>query len=181
MFASSGEVVAVQLGSSVVFGGICAAIAAGRGRSPIGWFLIGFFLNCIGLVLVLVLPDLKETDARLHRHELENRRLREQLAKERQVADQRHGHVERRLGVHDQALGLDTRAPSELPGAAPALPRGSSWFYASGRERLGPVSAQTIEQMLKNGTINLQTLVWCEGMPDWQRLGATPEFGGDRA
>ena len=89
----------------VIFGAICAGIASGRGRNVAGWFFVGMALDCLGLVLVLVLPNLKVLEAEKQRAEQENRRLREQLAKERQVADQRHGHVERRLGAHDQALG----------------------------------------------------------------------------
>ena len=47
-----------------VFGGIVAAIAHSRGRSPIGRFFIGFFAGCIGLILVLVLPDLNLEEER---------------------------------------------------------------------------------------------------------------------
>ena len=50
-----------------VFGGICAAIAQTRGRSAVGWFFIGFFASCIGVILVLVLPDLKAQEEREER------------------------------------------------------------------------------------------------------------------
>lgn len=173
----------IALVFKVVFGAICAAIANNRGRSAVGWFFIGLAIDCFGLILVLVLPDLRQQEERLRRHELENRRLREQLSKERQVADQRHGHVERRLGAHDQALGLDTAGPDALPagGAPPPLPYVAQWYYARGKERLGPVSAETIRHLLQARAIAGETLVWREGMADWSPAARTDEFRGDVA
>jgi hypothetical protein len=169
--------------ASVIFGVICAAVAAGRGRSGIAWFCIGFFFQCIGLILVLVLPDLKLQEAQGNRHALENRRLREQLAKERQVADQRHHHVERRLGAHDQALGVDTSQAPQLgaAGAPPGLPDGMQWFYARGKERMGPVSTETLRHLLQARAIDGTTLVWRDGMPDWLAANKTDAFRGDVA
>jgi uncharacterized membrane protein len=172
----------IQLVVMAVFGGICATIAIGRGRSGLGWFFIGFFAGCIGLILVLVLPDMKVEEARKRQQEMTNRRLREQLAKERQVSDQRHTHLERRLGAHDQALGLDTSERTELlpeqaAGAPPPpLPTGAQWFYSRDKERLGPVSIETLRHLLQNRTIDGKTLVWREGLADWQPLASTTEF-----
>ncbi|HZN38625.1 MAG TPA: DUF4339 domain-containing protein [Planctomycetota bacterium] len=182
--ADDAVVLLVQLVVSVVFGGICSAIAASRGRSALGWFFVGLLTNCIGLVLVLVLPDLKRQEAQMRMQQMENRRLREQLAKERQVADQRHGHVERRLGAHDRALDIDTSAPPELVenvANPPPLPDLTHWFYARGRERLGPVTEQILRDMLGSREISAETLLWREGMADWQPLGKTNEFRADSA
>lgn len=170
----------------LVWGGACAAIASNRGRNVLGWFCIGFVTTCIGLVLVLVLPDLKVQEAERRRQEQENRRLREALAKERQVADQRHGHIERRLSVHDQAIGVDTSSPPALAdaAAAPALPAragGARWYYARGKERMGPVSEETVRHLLQAGAIRGDTLVWREGMADWSKAAAVDEFRGDVA
>ncbi|MCU0867926.1 MAG: DUF4339 domain-containing protein [Planctomycetes bacterium] len=177
------EPLLIQFVICAVFGGICAAIASGRGRNIAGWFCLGFFLQCFGIILILVLPDLKVEEQRRQRHALETRRLREQLAKERQVADERHHHVERRLGAHDQALGLDTSRPPELANQAapPALPNAGIWFYARGQERLGPVAAETIRHLLQANVLSPRSLVWREGMADWQPLADVDEFGGDVA
>ena len=64
----------------VIWGVACAAIANSRGRNAAGWFFIGVFTSCIGLILVLVLPDLKVQEAERRRQEQENRRLKEQAA-----------------------------------------------------------------------------------------------------
>lgn len=183
MLAADQEIV-IQAGAGVVFGVLCAVIAAGRGRSPVAWFCLGLLFSCISLFMLLALPDLKVEEERVRQQELENRRLREQLAKERQVADQRHTHVERRLGVHDQALGVDTGTPPELAGGAvepPQLPNREQWFYARGQQRLGPVSAETIRHLLQAAAITGQTLVWREGMLDWAPASRTDEFRGDVA
>ena len=92
----------------VAFGGICAVIANGRGRSGVAWFLLGFFLDCVGLIILLVIPDLRIEQERHNRVARENRRLREQLRKDRMVADARHEDAQRRFVAHDRALGVDT-------------------------------------------------------------------------
>ena len=180
---SSDGAVVINLLVIAVFGGICAAIAAGRGRSPIGWFFIGVFTQCIGIILVLVLPDMKQQQEREQRQRQETRKLREQLLKERQVADQRHQHIERRIGAHDEALGLDTYNPPELTNspAAMQLGNGVQWFYARNNEQQGPVSAETIRHLLAAGAIDRNSLVWAEGMSDWAPIASVDSFRGDVA
>lgn len=41
----------------LIGGTISAAIAPTKNRNPLGWFVIGFLLPLIGLILILVLPD----------------------------------------------------------------------------------------------------------------------------
>src|SRR5687767_4831017 len=102
-------VILIQLLIGAAVGTACALIAHARGRSAVGWFFIGMFGPCfIGLILVLVLPDLKIEQERQRRLADENRRLREKLKKDRMVADERHAELNRRLQVHDVALGVDT-------------------------------------------------------------------------
>lgn len=166
---------------ALLFAVATALLASSRGRNPVAWFLLGFLFSCFALILLLVLPDLKVEQQRHDEHAIETRRLREQLAKERMVADQRHQHVERRLGNHDQALGIDTREPPPLTHDTPPLLPDVGWFYAPARERLGPVSAATIRHLLQTKAIDGNTLVWCEGMKDWAPARSTPEFAGDCA
>ena len=173
--------VAIVFGSKAIFGIISAVVANNRGRSAAGWFFIGLALDCFGLVLVLALPDLKQEEAKERRQRLENRRLREQLAKERQVSDSRNTNVERRLGAHDEALGLDTSTPPALPTSTqtPQLTDGAQWFYARDNERQGPVTTETVRHLLQANAIDGDTLVWCEGMQDWSTLKEIDAFSGD--
>lgn len=47
----------------VGFGSACAAIADAKGRSQVGWFLIGFLFWLLGLILIIVLPSEKPVAA----------------------------------------------------------------------------------------------------------------------
>jgi len=172
----------VGLAINVAVGIACALIANSRGRSPIGWFFLGALVPCfIGLVLVLVLPDLKVQEERERRLADENRRLREKLRKDRMVADERHGELTRRIGAHDVALGVDTSggAVAALTGGAPADAaasppdpataelRASAWYWAQGPSRQGPVAFDAMQALWREGRITTETLVWRKGMTAW--------------
>lgn len=45
-----------------------------------------------------------------------------------------------------------------------------NWFYALDGQQIGPVSDPQLEALLRSGKINRDTLVWREGMTDWQAL-----------
>ena len=45
------------LAIALAFGYVCSRIAAKKGRSPLGYGLLGFFLPLIGLIVVAVLPS----------------------------------------------------------------------------------------------------------------------------
>lgn len=45
-----------------------------------------------------------------------------------------------------------------------------NWFYAEGGKQLGPVSKEEFDSMVQSGQIGPGTLVWHDGMKDWQPL-----------
>lgn len=48
----------------------------------------------------------------------------------------------------------------------------SEWYFADrDRQQQGPVSAVELAVHYRHGRVGLETLVWREGMPQWQRLG----------
>lgn len=52
----------------------------------------------------------------------------------------------------------------------PAL---SAWYYAdAARDRHGPLSAAELRERVRDGLLERTTLVWREGMPEWQPLQA---------
>jgi len=176
-----GSTIILQLIIAAVFGAICASIAQSRGRSAIGWFFVGAFSNCIGLILVLVLPNLKVQQEREERIRRENRRLREKLRKDRVVADRRHEATLNRLEVHDDALGIDTGGAntaipeSSTPAAAHPQPAaiqddGTEWFYLEGQKRVGPVTVVDLRDLWGDQRIGVETLVWCAAMADWAAI-----------
>ena len=166
-------------------GCLVAYIAHTKGRSPVGWFFIGFFTSCIGLVLVLVLPD----EDHQRNLQSENRRLREKLRMDRTVADRRHRETEGRLRVHDVALGVDTSERTERleeqplaevredPHLGPnARFYGVNWHYALNAEEQGPVSFDELKDLWLDGIVDRESLVWNKHLSDWRTIEAVRDL-----
>ncbi len=49
----------------------------------------------------------------------------------------------------------------------------AEWFYAVGQTRHGPVGVEELQRLAAALAINVKTLVWREGMPDWAPAGTT--------
>lgn len=43
-----------------------------------------------------------------------------------------------------------------------------SWYYAQGKERLGPVEDDEFQRLQQQGVVTAETLVWRDGMAGWQ-------------
>lgn len=93
----------------VILGVICALLAHSKGRNAIGWFFIGFLLGIIGLIICLVVPNLKEQRQKEQHMEMEQRRLQEQLRQERIKNERFQKYAQTRLDVHDEHLNIDTK------------------------------------------------------------------------
>ncbi|MCX7824789.1 MAG: RDD family protein [Verrucomicrobiae bacterium] len=55
-----------------------------------------------------------------------------------------------------------------------------SWYYAEAGKQIGPVADGDFDRLVAAGTIQPDTLVWREGMPDWQAFracGWSPKAG----
>jgi Na+/melibiose symporter-like transporter len=100
----------LQLIILFIFAIITAAIASSKGRTPVGWFFIGFFTGLIGLILVLCMSNLTDEQAKQAHMLNEQRRLREQLKQERMRNQAFQQYTNNRLDVHDQSLQVDTRS-----------------------------------------------------------------------
>lgn len=46
-----------------------------------------------------------------------------------------------------------------------------NWFYATDGKQVGPISQAEFDSLVNAGTIHAGTLVWHEGMADWQPYG----------
>ena len=46
----------IYLVVGLIGGSLAAILASGKKRNPVGWFVIGFLLPLIGLILIIVLP-----------------------------------------------------------------------------------------------------------------------------
>ncbi len=47
-----------------------------------------------------------------------------------------------------------------------------AWYYAKGDERVGPLSDEAFQQLVHQGSITVETLVWREGMQNWAPYGS---------
>jgi hypothetical protein len=174
----------VQLLIMAIFGGISAAIASSKGRNTVGWFFIGFFFGCIGLIIILCLSNLLEDQARWDAQAVEQRRLREQLRQEQLKNETFRQHTAARLDVHDRTLGIDTResapalpaaphaSPAFISSASPPTPPDGlpahNWFTNEGGSQQGPYTFALLHKRARQGSLQPDTLVWAEGMKEWQ-------------
>ncbi len=194
----------VHLIIAFICGGIAAAIAAGKGRSPVGWFFGGFFLGLIGIVIVACIANEKEAQARAQRAGQERRRLREKLRQETMKNEAFRQHAVSRLDAHDKRMGTRTRntrklrggttrrkrlaegkenRPARRPLAAQARRgRGASpeavshWYYEINGETMGPISEMDLAQLLRSKQIPFSTLLCQEDQENWQPANQVPEF-----
>lgn len=107
---------------AVLFGRplIPAYMAKNRGREPVVWYIFGFFSWLLAVILVLVLPNVKDQRERDQQVDRRAQRLQEELDSERRRSERYRLEAEQRLDAHDKILGVHTR--SGLPGAASVAP-----------------------------------------------------------
>lgn len=189
-----GSEIIIQLVIRLVFAGGLAAIASSKGRNAVGWFFLGFFFICIALLIILCLSNLKEEAAKWSANDIEQRRLREQLRQEQLKNESLRQHTVARLDIHDQELGIDSRTsapglpmaqspfpsrPSLLaPGAdvpPPGLPA-TNWYIIENDEQMGPYGFALLCSRARQSSLNPYTLVWVEGMPEWQAANTVPNL-----
>jgi hypothetical protein len=182
---------AIQLIIMGTMGTICSFVAPTRGRSALGWFFIGFFFSCLGLIVLLVIPDLKKLEAEKQRMLAENRRLREQVKLNREVADRQHEAVASRLKAHDRALGVDTSQAPEAqmtsgenaPPAAPPPLRNDGlsnafaskqWYFVDEAGTQGPVTFKILRSVWKSGEFPAHYYVRSADMTEWSTIEKIP-------
>ena len=50
----------------------------------------------------------------------------------------------------------------------------SNWFFAANGQQQGPYPEAQFRDLIGNGTVRADTLVWTEGMAGWQKAGEVP-------
>src|SRR4051812_13182552 len=50
----------------------------------------------------------------------------------------------------------------------------SNWFFAANGQQQGPYPEAQFRDLIGNGTVRADTLVWSEGMAGWQKAGEIP-------
>ncbi len=49
------------------------------------------------------------------------------------------------------------------------------WWYMAGEDRKGPISQSQLEELFESGDVSDTTMVWCEGLTDWQQVSSIDE------
>lgn len=47
----------------------------------------------------------------------------------------------------------------------------NGWYYVENGARVGPVERKELERLVAQGTVAAETLIWQEGMSDWEEAG----------
>lgn len=131
----------------MLMGLVTAYFANQRGRDPYIWFALGIFFGLLAILALVLLPAVKSEE--------------EQAIDERNQAiiDMREKQVEEQEKIEN--------APDQQPQSVEA----KDWFYLDKEHKQqGPASFYLINELWEGGDINVQTLVWTEGMPEWKKI-----------
>lgn len=75
--------------------------------------------------------------------------------------------------ANQMAQSLNTTQNQQSP---PPLSNGVSFFVAINNQQAGPFNEVQLADMIKNRQLSAETLVWNQGMSDWQKAGAVEHF-----
>ncbi len=83
-------------------------------------------------------------------------------------------------GMMNGALnGVNQQIPPQMPGTAvPPPPPVSQYNVAINGQSTGPYTIQVLSQMVATGQFTKNSLVWKNGMANWQAAGEIPELSG---
>ena len=76
-----------------------------------------------------------------------------------------------------QSQQSQQQTPPPMPGATPPpIPQQNiqSFYISVNGQQYGPYDTNMLVQMAQAGQINIQTMVWCEGMPAWATIANVP-------
>src|SRR3954468_18241845 len=74
------------------------------------------------------------------------------------------------------ADGNAASSSGSSPAITPNAPSDNSWHIVVDGEQVGPLSASDIRGRLSRGEVSGETYIWREGLADWMKISAVPEF-----
>jgi membrane protease subunit (stomatin/prohibitin family) len=72
-----------------------------------------------------------------------------------------------------QSLSQQQNQPQQAP---PPIPGAASFFVAVNGTQAGPFDINSLRQMVSGGTFSRESLVWKQGMPNWETASNVPEL-----
>jgi hypothetical protein len=81
-------------------------------------------------------------------------------------------------GPADPAALTPPPVPPPAAGGPPPVPQVAApmYFYVANGQPVGPVTIDSFRQLVRDGTVTRQTLVWIAGMPNWDVAENRPEL-----
>lgn len=84
----------------------------------------------------------------------------------------------RHIDLSPRAVDAEPQTSSVEKAAPPVAPE---WYYAGDTGAMGPVSRGELLKLLSGGALTKSSLVWQEGMQDWQPLEDVPDLAKSMA
>lgn len=81
-------------------------------------------------------------------------------------------------GQQGGSQGAPAQQPSGGAGTPPPLPQQSQYFIAVNGQQTGPFDMGVISQKIQSGEISRESLVWKQGMSNWDQAGNVGEISG---
>jgi len=104
----------------LIWAGVCGIVASNRGRSPLGWAVLGFLLSFIALIILLCLPNPIEEQAKLSRLQREAEEAQEEAEEARRR--ERDAERGRQQAEHEKRLA-EIKAAEIAAAETKACPR----------------------------------------------------------
>ncbi len=73
------------------------------------------------------------------------------------------------------ARGMQEETQTPPLATPPPLPQQAQYFVAVNGQQQGPYAMPALQQQIASGAVNRETLVWKQGMANWQAAGQVPE------
>lgn len=54
-----------------------------------------------------------------------------------------------------------------MTSSTPGQPAPARWYHLQGEQQYGPIALAEARRLVTDGTIQPDTYVWADGMPDW--------------
>ena len=127
---------------SLLFGGLCAYIAAKRQRRALLWLFLGFLGGVFTLLVVLLLPTPKES---LLDDPLSN------------WINKKGGKIVNPSPSNELVKEWSSR---------------EWYYVDDKRRALGPISISKLQELFEDDSISKETLVWYECLGNWKKIEA---------
>ena len=70
-----------------------------------------------------------------------------------------------------------TMQEMKIPESAMPIPNmQTEWYVAIEEKATGPYNENEIKKLFLSNSINMDSLVWCKGMPNWGKAKDVPKF-----